>query len=191
MTFDDRNTGILTNLDPVAREKFRVFLKYLEGIGEDILITDGKRTPAQQDELFKSGRTIPGPIKTNVKGNRSYHVWGVAIDIALVTKGQPHWDDFSRYQKIAMIAEEIGIVWGQRIWSDDEDHFQYTQGLTIDDLIKGARLKEEPIPIINYSSLVNASAVTLGRLEARVGSRFGPMVLGKFIAFLKSFKRNS
>jgi len=39
------------------------------------------RTDKEQDALFAIGRTIKGKKVTNAKGGRSYHNYGLALDI--------------------------------------------------------------------------------------------------------------
>lgn len=49
-----------------------------------ILITQGMRTIAQQNELYAQGRTKKGDIVTNARGGDSFHNYGLAIDFALL-----------------------------------------------------------------------------------------------------------
>jgi peptidoglycan L-alanyl-D-glutamate endopeptidase CwlK len=44
------------------------------------------RTFAEQDGLYAQGRSKPGAIVTNAKGGQSYHNYGLAIDIVLISR---------------------------------------------------------------------------------------------------------
>lgn len=129
--------------------KVRQLLEHLEEIGEDVLITDGTRTIAQQNALYAQGRTKPGRIVTNASGNNSLHVHGVAIDIVPVGPlGIPlskryllEWAALHRYKNIASIAKQLGFEWGGD-WTSfpDKPHLQYTQGLTLAQFKSGRKL---------------------------------------------------
>ena len=138
MTYDERNAKALASLDPVARDIFTRFLQRLDMVEhEDVLVTDGHRTPAEQDELFKQV-----PAVTHVKGFDSAHVWGVAIDIVPIDIfGGIDYTADERYEQIARIAMSMGIEWGYAIWKFDKPHFQYMQGLSITDFKAGKKLK--------------------------------------------------
>jgi len=53
------------------------------------------RTHAEQDKLYAQGRTVKGSIVTNARGGQSYHNYGLAIDICLLSKDgtKVSWDD--------------------------------------------------------------------------------------------------
>jgi peptidoglycan L-alanyl-D-glutamate endopeptidase CwlK len=145
MFYHDRNMTALDGLDDVARERFGVLLERLEAVGEDVLFTDGRRFVWEQNAKYAQGRDTPGPIVTDARGDESFHVWGVAIDLVPVgmfgqTKGSLVYGAADRYRAIAQIALELGIDWGIVLWKKDAPHFQYTQGLTIEDFRQGKRL---------------------------------------------------
>lgn len=129
--------------------KVRQLLEHLTEIGEDILITDGFRTIAEQNALFSKGRTKPGRIVTNAYGTDSMHVHGTAIDFApvgplgipLSKRFRLEWTATERYRTIAAVAKQLGFVWGGD-WPSfpDRPHLEYTQGLTILDLKRGRKL---------------------------------------------------
>lgn len=157
MFYEQRNLGMLERLDAVARERFGKLLVALEEEGDDVLITDGKRSVQEQNALWARGRTAPGNIVTDVRGDESLHVWGMAIDLVPVSvTGGLQYGAFARYQRIAFLAEQLGIRWGYALWGKDQPHFQYTQGLTITHLRTGLRLR----PV--------AEAPTLEELEQRL-----------------------
>lgn len=102
------------------------------GIGECL------RTKTEQDDLYAKGRTKPGKIVTNAKGNTysSMHQWGVAADIYLKMDvdgdGLTADDAFNNatglFNKVGKIGQSIGLEWGGS-WKSIKDlpHFQLPQ----------------------------------------------------------------
>ncbi len=138
MTYGDRNAAVLATLDPVARDIFTRLEQRLDTEEhEDVLFTDGRRTSVEQDAEFAKV-----PSVTHVNDSNSFHTHGVAIDLVPIDIfGGTDYDAFERYQQIARIAKEMGIEWGFAMWGFDEPHFQYRQGLTIEDFKAGKRLQ--------------------------------------------------
>lgn len=113
--------------------------------GVPIIITQGFRSIAYQDALYAQGRTVPGQIVTKAKGGRSFHCYGLAVDFALLLPDgkSPSWDTVrdgdsdghKDWYEVAAIGKKIGFEWGGD-WDRfiDLPHFQYTFGLTIDEL---------------------------------------------------------
>jgi len=64
-------------LDP----RWPSIIKRARELGADFRITEGYRSPERQNQLYAQGRTTPGPIVTYVRGGRSKHQTGRAIDI--------------------------------------------------------------------------------------------------------------
>lgn len=144
MTYAERNRRILYGLDPIVTDRVEKALRVLDMLGYDVLLTDGRRTEEEQNELFMKGRTEEGEIVTYVKGKESFHVWGVAFDLVPVLFGFLQWKNIPKYEQIAKILTGLGFSWGYQMWGFDYGHFQYTQGLTIEDFIAGKSLHEEP-----------------------------------------------
>jgi hypothetical protein len=71
------------NLHPIFRERLTMLAGILARNGMKALITDGRRTLAEQDKLFQIGRRgIPGERKvTNARGGLSNHNYGLAVDM--------------------------------------------------------------------------------------------------------------
>ena len=151
MTYDKRNQEAINKLPIEMLWKVTLLLELLAEIGENVLITSGKRTEKEQNELYAQGRTKPGQKVTWVKGLDSNHVHGLAIDIVPVgplgiqfsKQYKLEWAAGKRYQRIAAIAKTIGFEWGYDLWETDKPHLQYTQGLTIEQLKKGQNLDSE------------------------------------------------
>jgi peptidoglycan L-alanyl-D-glutamate endopeptidase CwlK len=104
------------------------------------------RTFAEQDALFAQGRTKPGSIVTNARSGRSWHNYGMAIDIVLLidknrdgvfesaswdTKADFDGDGRRDWIEIVNIFQEYGWEWGGNWRFVDAPHFQKTMGQTI------------------------------------------------------------
>ena len=98
-------------------------------------VTSGFRSIAEQEQLYAQGRTAPGNVVTQVKGGRSYHNYGLAIDIVEIKDGQPIWNN-PDWESIAKIGEDMGFEWGGR-WTSfvDKPHFQMTFEKKTSDLL--------------------------------------------------------
>lgn len=108
-----------------------------ECLKEGIKIKIGEcfRTEAEQNALYAKGRTAPGNIVTNARGNSysSMHQWGVAFDFFLnmdVDKdGKTSDDAFNNatklFNKVGTIGKKLGLEWGGD-WKSIKDlpHFQ-------------------------------------------------------------------
>ncbi len=142
MTFDTENFQLISDLNPVMQQAMHILLASLTSAGWDIKLVSGKRTIQEQFALYQSGRTEPGPIKTNFPGDGSYHVWGCAVDFCPVKDGQLDWNDGEAFASVAAIAKTLGFEWGGD-WQGfrDYDHIQYTQGITIEQLKMGEQLQ--------------------------------------------------
>ena len=140
MIYNDRNRGILKNLDQVAADALQLALKEAEERGLEVLLTQGLRTKEEQDELYAQGRTKPGAIVTYVRGGDSFHNWGVAVDFVPVDgDGNILWN--GNYDRFASIAKKYGADWGWDLWNFDKPHLQITQGQNINYFKTGGRLK--------------------------------------------------
>ena len=115
-----------TLLHPWLDYKLTKLLAACEKKGIYLIITEGFRTKAYQDELYAKGRTKPGNIVTNAKGSTysSQHMWGIAFDIAINDKQLVY--DSATIKKVADIAKSssIGLGWGGD-WKSFQDtpHF--------------------------------------------------------------------
>ncbi|MBH8600228.1 M15 family metallopeptidase, partial [Thermoactinomyces sp. CICC 23799] len=77
MTYASTNQKRISELQPQVKSAAEKALTEAEKAGLDILITDGLRTFAEQNELYAQGRTKPGKIVTNAKAGQSYHNFGL------------------------------------------------------------------------------------------------------------------
>lgn len=134
----------IEELHPRLREMARELVQRCEAARIPVKIGETYRTRNRQDDLFAQGRTRPGNIVTYARGSSmsSYHQWRLAFDVFINQKGKEY--DKELLACVGKIGEEIGLEWGGA-WRNfvDTPHFQYTGGLTIEDLKKGMRLVED------------------------------------------------
>ena len=134
VTFNARNEAKIETLDASLQHPARQFMNQAFLAGEDLRITSGFRSSADQDALYAQGRTTSGDIVTNAKGGQSYHNFGLAFDVSGVKKGELTWDVDS---KAVNIGKGLGFEWGGD-WKTfkDRPHFQMTGGKTLEELRK-------------------------------------------------------
>lgn len=105
------------------------------------------RTFIEQDALFAQGRTKPGKIVTKARAGRSYHNYGLAVDIVLLkdkdgngTYETASWetnvdfdgDGVADWQEVVQVFKEYGWFWGGD-WTrfPDMPHFEKPDGRTV------------------------------------------------------------
>jgi peptidoglycan L-alanyl-D-glutamate endopeptidase CwlK len=114
----------LAELTADTRPRVEELLALASAYGTPAKITDALRSCADQNALYAKGRTAPGSIVTGVRGCRSWHVHGRAVDLYIGT-----WEP-EAYEKLGLAWEKMGGVWGGR-WGDHV-HFEWHPGLSID-----------------------------------------------------------
>lgn len=132
-----------------AKEIYNEIVSALKGRAT-VRFTQTLRTIAEQDALYAQGRTKPGKIVTWAKGGKSYHNYGLAIDICLIIDGkEASWDitkDFDKdrisdWMEIVAIFKSRGWEWGGDWEKKDYPHFQKTFGYTtakLKSMVKGS-----------------------------------------------------
>ena len=86
----------------------------------------------------------PGAIVTDAEGGDSYHNWGLAFDCAPMENGVVDWNDTDKFIQMGNLGQQVGLEWGGN-WTTfnisivDMPHFQYTFGLSTEQLLDGAR----------------------------------------------------
>jgi peptidoglycan L-alanyl-D-glutamate endopeptidase CwlK len=123
-SFDGRSESYIQTLLPAAQQKAREFMKAIQNASFTIKIISGTRTFAEQDQLYRQGRDLPGPKVTNARGGQSNHNFGVAWDIGVFQNGQ-YLDESPIYKQVGGIGKPLGLEWGGD-WKSitDEPHFQ-------------------------------------------------------------------
>ena len=99
-------------LHPWLNYKLTLLLNRCSKKGIYLIITEGFRTKDYQNKLYAQGRTEPGNIVTNAKGEdySSQHQWGIAFDIA-INDEELLYDD-ATIKKVSVIAKKLGLGWG-------------------------------------------------------------------------------
>ena len=123
----------LDDLHPTVKRMAEQFLGACEVHGIDVLIYCTYRSPEEQDELYRQGRSKPGNVVTNARGGDSFHNWRCAFDFVPMVAGKPAWNDKALYLKAGGIAESVGLEWSGR-WTGklkETAHCQYSAGLSI------------------------------------------------------------
>lgn len=151
------NSRALSDLLPPVQLRAREFLalcrQALEPSGVQVIVTSTYRDHASQNALFAQGRTRPGKIVTNARGGESWHNFRCAFDIALLNNGKNTdpkddvliWDNTAPnvklWQAVGQLGELAGLEWaGRWVRFREMAHFQYTGGLTLDQLRAGAKV---------------------------------------------------
>jgi len=130
----------LEDLHPYVRNKAEDLLVLCSMEKIELAIVCGYRSIEEQDRLYSQGRTIPGNIVTNARGGRSFHNHRAAFDVCPVEDGKLNWNS-NKWDRVGELGERIGLEWGGRFKSIiDKPHFQYTQGISIDDFQAGKTL---------------------------------------------------
>lgn len=115
------------NLDKDVASKTREVIKEMYKAGVFVGVSAGYRSNAEQDELYKQGRTKAGAIVTNAKGGESNHNFGVAVDLFQYSKDgtEAIFENDSAFQKIVKAMKKKGFDWGGD-WRSFKDtpHFQ-------------------------------------------------------------------
>jgi len=129
-TWDKYTNRRLEKLHPKIKCKAFDFINEVERKTKiKLRVVQGLRTIQQQNALYAQGRTKPGTIVTKAPGGRSYHNYGLAIDVAEVRRGKIIWN--LNWKKVVPIAKKYGFEWGGE-WRSfkDKPHFQITFGYT-------------------------------------------------------------
>lgn len=78
-------------------------------------VSDGRRTMAQQREIYAQGRTKPGKVVSNAKPGQSAHNFGLAVDIWPLKPDGKNFDwnaADTLFKKMADIAVSMGLTAG-------------------------------------------------------------------------------
>lgn len=151
----------LEDLDPVVRRMAEQFLRLAGEQGFKVMVTQTRRTFAEQAALYAKGRSAPGepcrhagepmPRKvgtcprhplgatvTRADSGWSWHEYGLAFDVA-EDDGTP-WDigkpghsaeDDEWWNKLGELGESLGLEWGGRWKRPDLPHFEWRAGQTL------------------------------------------------------------
>lgn len=127
----------LNLLHPDIKPKLDAFLYKCSAEGIDVLVTCTYRSNDEQNELYKQGRTKPGPVVTWAHGGESKHNFEVAgqpaskaFDMVPMRSGKPVWGtigiDGELWHKVGEIAESCGLQWAGR-WPERKREYPHCE----------------------------------------------------------------
>lgn len=115
----------LEGVHPELVEKVSRILQAMELLGFPMMVTEGLRTEARQQELYAQGRTKPGKIVTYLDGKvrKSNHQakpdgYGHAVDCCFLVDidgdgpDDPSWSHSHPWALFGVMAKSLGLVWG-------------------------------------------------------------------------------
>lgn len=137
---DRLNHQRLGRLHPVLAVRSRCLIELCAHEGIAVLVSQGLRTWEEQDALYAKGRAAPPigkrHIVTRARGGRSFHNFGLALDIVILDAlGKADWDtSHPGWKRAGELGRSVGLEWGGA-WTSFKDlpHFQYVCGLPIAD----------------------------------------------------------
>lgn len=62
--------------------------------------------------MYNQGKKTTGDIVTNAKAGKSYHNYGLAIDVCEIKEGKANLS-LDMYKKVAPYAKKEGFTWGE------------------------------------------------------------------------------
>lgn len=120
----------LDHLHPIFRKALsQGLIPAIRDAGLPLHVFESFRTPSRQADLYASGRTAPGPKRTNALPWRSFHQYGLAVDFVFKTAdGAWHWDEpekgmWAKYTELCAAA-------GLRTLSFERPHVEYPWNMT-------------------------------------------------------------
>lgn len=104
----------INELHPRLQQKVSELQELCKKNGLTIGIGECLRTVAEQDALYAQGRTKPGNIVTNAKGNTysSQHQWGIAFDFYRNDGTGAYNESGNFFERAGNLAKSIGLGWG-------------------------------------------------------------------------------
>jgi hypothetical protein len=124
-TWDPVTTNRILTLDSRVQQPAFDFINAAEQeLGVQLRVSHAVQTIAEQDKIWRKGRDSlgnkVGATYTNVRGGKSAHNYGLAIDVVLIPNSRTVVSP-----DIGLIGERYGFEWGGR-WKGFVDcaHFQ-------------------------------------------------------------------
>jgi hypothetical protein len=120
----------VAQLHPKYRAVFEEFIDDIENsFNTTFRVAQGFRTFEEQQALYDQPKHGL-PRVTNAPAGKSFHNYGIAVDIVEMINGKPNWG--FKYSTLVPYASKYGLTWGGS-WPGtlkDLDHFQ-VQGYNI------------------------------------------------------------
>src|ERR1043166_3472528 len=126
-----RTLELMAGLHASIRPLCERHIEKCESLGILVTLTQGLRTFEEQRKLWEQGRSTEGPIVTHARPGFSWHNWGRAYDLAILTfPGDPTPDDVydGPCATVGQLGEDTGLLWGGRWKHPDADHFELPAG---------------------------------------------------------------
>lgn len=117
----------IEQLYPPLKVKAYQLIQTLSIQGIEVEVSQGLRTWPEQMTLYNQGRTLPGPIVTNASPSQSWHTFGMAFDIDIVTDHGLDWTgDDAAWNVTISTGESLSLYAGALFRSfPDKPHFQW------------------------------------------------------------------
>jgi peptidoglycan L-alanyl-D-glutamate endopeptidase CwlK len=129
------NTDTALLYPPFAHKVLRLMCEYnVEHPDQYLHILEGYRSPERQDQLWAQGRTVSGRKVTNAWKWRSWHQYGLAVDligdndVKKPGRQKPYEVD---WHHVGFLAKRLGLEWGGDWESKDMGHVQMTGGMSV------------------------------------------------------------
>lgn len=100
-----------------------------DSFSEPIRVIQGLRSWSDQEALWEQGRTLPGPIVTDARPGASWHEFGLAVDLGIISLlAQPGWaPNDPAWATMGALGKSLGLFWGGDFQHNpDRPHFQLT-----------------------------------------------------------------
>lgn len=107
---DEKQKELFQTLEPEAAMLATLLIRRAAEQNLNVRLLAGYRSPTQQAEIYASGRTVPGLIRTAQK--YSSHNTGLAFDIAIYKNGKFIEPPSPEYTQAGQIGQKLGLVWG-------------------------------------------------------------------------------
>jgi D-alanyl-D-alanine carboxypeptidase len=128
-TMNAKSYTLLDQLYTPLKIRAQQHWQLLSNKGIEIEFSQGFRNWPQQETLYAEGRTTPGPIVTHARGGESWHNYGLAYDIVIVTAHGLDWTGTDElWLAVIDTGESLGLRAGAE-WhgaNTDRPHFQLT-----------------------------------------------------------------
>lgn len=127
-------SDLISLLDPDVQDLALELLQKAKQSQIVLKVTQTKRTLDEQAALYAQGRTAPGQIVTHAPPGYSWHNFGRAFDVAIVSYPgdlTPTNLYDGNWNQVGDMGEQLGLVWGGRWKFPDRPHFEHHGGTTL------------------------------------------------------------
>jgi len=185
------NSRKIEDLHPKLQELCNKHISACKARGVTIQVTNTLRDAEYQAYLYSLGRTREGSIVTNMK-LIGPHGFGLAYDIVSVVDGKAQWNNNTLWQIAGEEGKKLGLVWGGD-WKSivDKPHFEYTGGLSAEELRAGKRPSWwEEVKQLNWKEIINKvasnpeeweNAINVAVAAAKADGNLGTLEIFKFL----------